>query len=73
MTKNILVNFNLKYNNKIDYFISKEISSTTLTEYILNFYGELKIGRSIPKELDILIITYSEEDKRQIELELLQL
>lgn len=69
----IFVNFNLNYNNNSYHFISKELPASVISEFILNFYGELKIGRINPKELDIIIITYSEDDKKQIELELLNI
>lgn len=69
----MLCNFNIKYHNNLYHFITKEIQSDVLTEFILNFYGQMNIGRSVPKELDILIITYSEDDKQQIEQELLNI
>ena len=71
--KNITVNFNLKQDNKIDYYISKELSHEKISEFVLNFYGEMMIGRSIPKELDIVITIYSNEDRKQIEQYLLNI
>lgn len=71
--KNITVNFNLKQDNKIDYYISKELSHETLSGFVLNFYGEMMIGRSIPKELDIVITIYSNDDRKQIEQYLLNI
>ena len=71
--KNITVNFNLKQDNKIDYYISKELSKELLSDFLLNFYGELRIGRSVPKELDILITIYNDNDRKQIEQYLLNL
>ena len=71
--KNITVNFNLKQTNKIEHYISKELSKESLSEFLLNFYGELRIGRSVPKELDILITIYSNDDRKQIEQYLLNI
>ena len=71
--KNITVNFNLKQSNKIDHYISKELSKELLSDFLLNFYGELRIGRSIPKELDILITIYDDDDRKQIEQYLLNI
>ena len=72
--KNITVNFNLKQSNKIDHYISKELSKELLSDFLLNFYGELRIVRSVPKELDILITIYNDDDDRkQIEQYLLNI
>ena len=71
--KNITVNFNLKQTNKIEHYISKELSKELLSDFLLNFYGELRIGRSIPKELDILITIYNDDDRKQIEQYLLNI
>ena len=71
--KNITVNFNLKQTNKIEHYISKELSKELLSDFLLNFYGELRIGRSIPKELDILITIYNDNDRKQIEQYLLNI
>ena len=71
--KNITVNFNLKQTNKIEHYISKELSKELLSDFLLNFYGELRIGRSVPKELDILITIYNDNDRKQIEQYLLNL
>lgn len=71
--KNITVNFNLKQTNKIEHYISKELSKELLSDFLLNFYGELRIGRSIPKELDILITIYNNDDRKQIEQYLLNI
>ena len=73
MVKNITVNFNLKQTNKIEHYISKELSKELLSDFLLNFYGELRIGRSIPKELDILITIYNDDDRKQIEQYLLNI
>ena len=73
MVKNITVNFNLKQTNKIEHYISKELSKELLSDFLLNFYGELRIGRSIPKELDILITIYNDNDRKQIEQYLLNI
>ena len=71
--KNITVNFNLKQTNKIEHYISKELSKELLSDFLLNFYGELRIGRSVPKELDILITIYNDDDRKQIEQYLLNI
>ena len=72
--KNITVNFNLKQSNKIDHYISKELSKELISDFLLNFYGELRIVRSVPKELDILITIYNDDDDRkQIEQYLLNI
>ena len=71
--KNITVNFNLKQTNKIEHYISKELSKELLSDFLLNFYGELRIGRSVPKELDILITIYNDNDRKQIEQYLLNI
>ena len=72
--KNITVNFNLKQSNKIDHYISKELSKELLSDFLLNFYGELRIVRSVPKELNILITLYNDDDDRkQIEQYLLNI
>ena len=72
--ENITVSFNLKQSNKIYHYISKELSKELLSDFLLNFYGELRIVRSVPKELDILITIYNDDDDRkQIEQYLLNI
>ena len=73
MVKNITVNFNLKQSNKIDHYISKELYKELLSDFLLNFYGELRIVRIVPKELDILITIYNDDDRKQIEQYLLNI
>lgn len=60
----IYVNFYIEYLNDIFYFMSKYIDKELLTEYILNYIGEIRIGRTHPKELDILFVT--DDDNKEI-------
>jgi hypothetical protein len=53
--------------------MTKEVDKEIFTDFILNFYGQINIGRSIPNELDVLIITYNDDDKERIECDILDL
>ncbi len=73
MDNKIFVNFNLKYNDEKYYFIGKEVLSSTLSEFIFNTSADFQISRHVSKELDIVIIIYNADDKKQIELKLLNI
>lgn len=68
--KEFIVNFNIKRGNKSYLFLSKKLTHDTLSEFILNYYGEMRLGRSMPKELDLLLHTYNKEDEDLIKAEI---
>lgn len=60
MNKDIFVNIYFEYLNEITYFIGKTINSSLLAKYIMNYFGEIRLGRTTPKELDVLFIVDDE-------------
>lgn len=73
MNKTMFVNFYINKNDNTQFFMGKDVESSKLSEYILTSYGEIKIGRTLPKELDVMITVYSEEDENLISKEILLL